>query len=527
MHISGQPGSTKNSFVPADYESQIHLALFNLRKILLNAGASVKDIAKLTLFIVNYDASRRKHTRHIQKFLRGHRPAITLIPVPKLAVNSWLFEIDAVVAVPEPSPATDLRLTLPAVTESVDVVVIGAGLSGLTAAREVTQQGLSYIVLEAHNRVGGKTWSKPLKEVYALAKAVGAELIEQNTTGKVVFQGFDRECSSFSYRELPNFDEATKQGVADIRDMVEADCQAVVTWNPQDTNLDALTFEAYLRSRGASETAVATATTWTRAMLGQEPSDISALYFLNYCKSGGGLLQMRSDRKNGGQYMRIRQGTQHLSLGLAASLSAGTGRLQQPVRAVFTDGPLGPSNGVIAARKVITTLPGPALRGITFHPPLPLSKQAWIDSLVYGYYAKAMMEFKTPFWSERGFCGLVQSFAGPAGVIRDSCVPADNKPGRTWSELSTRDREVKLLEQLGRLFNYEDGIQEEFVQLNVYEWVKDEYAGWGCPCTSLGPGVLDTLDGEPLMNTCWLDDSLERATHIGHVERDIYSQEGR
>jgi Putative translation initiation inhibitor, yjgF family len=43
IHIAGQPGSTKDDFVPNDYDSQIHLALLNLRKIILTVGASMKS----------------------------------------------------------------------------------------------------------------------------------------------------------------------------------------------------------------------------------------------------------------------------------------------------------------------------------------------------------------------------------------------------------------------------------------------------------------------------------------------------
>ncbi|KAH1712010.1 hypothetical protein KXX40_007781, partial [Aspergillus fumigatus] len=80
IHIAGQPGSTKDGFVPTDYESQIHLALLNLRKLIIAAGSSIEHIVKLNLFIIDYDAANRKHTRHIERFLAGHRPAITLIP---------------------------------------------------------------------------------------------------------------------------------------------------------------------------------------------------------------------------------------------------------------------------------------------------------------------------------------------------------------------------------------------------------------------------------------------------------------
>ncbi|KAH8655413.1 putative flavin-containing amine oxidase [Xylariales sp. PMI_506] len=527
IHVAGQPGAAKDGTVPDDYESQIHLALLNLRKVIISAGASIKDIAKLTLYVVNYDAANRKHARHIQKFLSGHRPAITLVPVPKLAVPSWLFEIDAVLACPE---QPSIQPSLPAATESCDVVIVGAGLAGLTAAHEVLRAGLSCVVLEARDRVGGKTVSQPLSngtgvvdlgaawlndtnqsKVYALAKRYGAELIVQNTQGNAVLEDFDGECSPFEYGELPNFDDTTRKNVEQIRDMVEADCQAVDTWKPKDTSLDSLTFEAYLRSRGASEAAVTTATVWTRAMLGQDPRDISALYFLNYCKSGGGLLQMRSDRKDGGQYLRVRQGTQIFAKGLASSLPQDAIRLSSPVQAISQESgrtiKVQSAGTVFSTRKVITTVPGPALKNISFYPRLPPVKQVWVESLTYGYYTKAMMEFKSAFWIERGFCGLAQSFVGPASVVRDTSSPADNKhvltcfmsadPGIAWAALSTREKELALLNQLEKLYGVKN-LEDQFLSMTMYEWVKDEWAGWGCPCTALPPGVLDTLGGDSL-----------------------------
>lgn len=212
IHISGQPGSTRNGQVPDDYETQIHLALLNLRKIILKAGASIRDIVKLNLYIVNYDASRRQHARHIQKFCNGHRPAITLLPVTALAVPSWVSEVDAVVAL------ASERLLPPAgfsqtTDEHVDVVIIGPGLAGLSAAQDAIKAGLSCVVLEARDRVGGKTWSQDnidlgaawindtnQSKIYALAKRFGAEIIEQNTTGNCVLQDETGKISTFPWR---------------------------------------------------------------------------------------------------------------------------------------------------------------------------------------------------------------------------------------------------------------------------------------------------------------------------------------
>lgn len=218
LHISGQPGARPDGSVPPDYESQINMALLAIHKVMAAAETSVKDIVKLTVYIVNYDPQRRKHVRHIQRFLRSHRPAMTLVPVTQLAVPSWLVEIEAVVAKPFP-----LQSQLLAPSQKIwDVVVIGAGLAGLTAADHLSKAGYSCLVLEARDRVGGRTWSKLFRDgrgvvdvgaawindtnqrkAFELAKRAGAELVEQNTTGNCLLQDASGGVHQFQYGGLP------------------------------------------------------------------------------------------------------------------------------------------------------------------------------------------------------------------------------------------------------------------------------------------------------------------------------------
>jgi monoamine oxidase len=288
--------------------------------------------------------------------------------------------------------------------------------------------------------------------------------------------------------------------------MVEAHCQKVDVFTPKDSNLDSLTFEAYLRQSGADDVAVSTAAIWTRAMLGQEPGSISALYFLNYCKSGGGLLQMRSDRKHGGQYLRVRQGTQFFSKKMAKSLPPGTVRFSSPIQSVrhIPGGvEVKSSRETVHARKVIISVPTPVLKTISFEPRLPDAKTILTESFSYGYYTKVMVVFKEAFWINNGYCGLAQSFSGPVSVIRDTSIPADNKwvltcflvgdPGFRWSQLSADQQKDTLLNQIGQLYADRGTVDRNFSEMVGHEWTTEEYSGWGCPCTSLPPGVLDTV----------------------------------
>jgi monoamine oxidase len=98
--------------------------------------------------------------------------------------------------------------------------------------------------------------------------------------------------------------------MVEIRSLLERLCHEVDLRNPHNKDWDAVTLEEFIKQNGGGPTALGTAQLWTRGLLGVEPRELSALYFLDYVKSGGGLMLTRSDMKNGGQFLRIRQGRQ-------------------------------------------------------------------------------------------------------------------------------------------------------------------------------------------------------------------------
>jgi enamine deaminase RidA (YjgF/YER057c/UK114 family) len=99
--ISGQFGAdTTGRMVSDDYAGQLRQSFRNLRIAIEAAGAVPQSVAKLTILIVNHSDDKLSPLREELKALFGsHRPAITLMPVPRLAQSTMLFEIEAVAIV--------------------------------------------------------------------------------------------------------------------------------------------------------------------------------------------------------------------------------------------------------------------------------------------------------------------------------------------------------------------------------------------------------------------------------------------
>ncbi|KAJ0279337.1 hypothetical protein CBS470a_009316 [Colletotrichum nupharicola] len=375
----------------------------------------------------------------------------------------------------------------------VDVVIVGAGLSGLRAAVDIHKSGLSYVVLEAMDRVGGKTLSVPDSpqggvvdfgaawindtsqvEMYRLAKDFGFELIEQTATGLNLYQ--DNKQNTLDDKQQAQLYEAFGQMAV----LVDRSDPEMPWLGPDAKRTDSLTLAELGEKEIGGGIGSVVLRVLSRACLGLESSEVGALPVIDY----------------------------KFSTRLAESLNAAAVKLSMPIFKITQS-----DEGCMAStspgpeyrcKKVLLSVPSTLYLLIEFTPSLPATKEALSKSKL-GYYSKTIFVFKKPWWRDAGFSGAIASDTGPIVFSRDTCVPNDKQysitcfhvaePGKQWSKLRAEDRREAVLKLFRAMFSTVVDDVPEPINIIEKEWTKDPWAR-GAPSPVMGPGVLTSDAGK-------------------------------
>jgi monoamine oxidase len=397
---------------------------------------------------------------------------------------------------------------------TVDVAVIGAGLSGLQAASLLRDAGHEVVVLEARDRVGGRLLNASLGDgvqidlggqwvgsdharVQRLAGELGLEIFPQFGAGRNLLDvgGVRRR-----YRgTIPRLGLGVLWDVFVARRRIARLARGVAAERPwaadRAAELDDQTLadwcDANVRTRIARELiGLAGRTVW-----GTGPEEISMLHALFYVSSAGSFDKL-IDTEGGAQQDRLEGGAQTLALGLATALGERV-RLGSPVRRIEQrEGSVRiVADGVeVEARRAILALPPAIAGGIEFDPALPEPRRRLAERLRPGALTKCIALYEEPFWRADGLSGESVTDAGPVTLTFD-CSPRDGSAGvmlgfvggpeaREMAAMAPAERRTAALGCFERLFGPRAGQPLDYAE---QAWAAEEWSGGG-PTSNFGPG---------------------------------------
>ena len=417
----------------------------------------------------------------------------------------------------------------------VDVVVVGAGLAGLTAARELVRAGRSVAVLEANDRVGGRTLNHDLGDgqvvevggqfvgptqdhILALARDVGAETFPGYLDGPTAYiadgqvQRYDPTGPLGDVPPDPRLVPDAGQLFARLNDMAHA-TPPDAPWRAPDAGvLDGQTVGSWVRENAVLDQsrAVQGFDLFFNSFYGNRVDDVGLLFFVGQIAGMGnertpGTLERALASEGGAQESRIVGGSQIIAIRVAEQL----GRrvvLGSPVRrieqrrgrvTVVSD------RRTFSARRVIVAVPPPKANEIRWDPVLPPSDDLLRRRMALGTLAKVHAVYDEPFWRQETGTWRAVKIGGVVKEMFDN-TPPSGTPGillgflgghawRQWMPRPLEERKQAVLREFAEAFGRRALTPRDYFE---QDWTQEPWIRGG-PVSVLGPGT--TTDFLPVL----------------------------
>ncbi len=389
-----------------------------------------------------------------------------------------------------------------------DVVIVGAGAAGLTAANELKKSGLSVAVLEARDRVGGRLWTDVIEgamleiggqwvspDQQALIDTVaelGLETFSRYREGDSVYVGPDGTAHRFTGEMFPVSPE-TERVIAEITERLDAMVAEIDPDRPwaheKAAEWDTVSWDGWLRAQTDDDEAVRNLAFATgSAMLTKPTHAFSLLQSLLMAASAGSYSHLVDadfilDK-------RVVGGLQQVPLRLAERLGEDV-FLEQPVRTLEwgAEGVTAVAEGVtVRARRAILALAPVLYDRISFVPALPRLQHQMHQHLSMGFVIKVHAVYDRPFWREQGLSGTAFSPYELSHEAYDNTNHADergtlvgfvsDRHADDVFRLSDAERKERILESLSHYYGPEAKNPIVYYESDwgSEEWTRGAYA---------------------------------------------------
>ncbi|XP_003218986.3 amine oxidase [flavin-containing] B [Anolis carolinensis] len=402
-----------------------------------------------------------------------------------------------------------------------DVVVIGGGISGLSAAKLLFDSGLNVIVLEACNRVGGRTFTVRNKHVkyvdlggayvgptqnriLRLSKELGLETYKVNEVEHLIhhvkgksypFKGpFPPMWNPIAYLDYNNLWRTMDEMGKEIPN--EAPWEA-----PHAEEWDKMTMQELIDKICWTNAAKRFATLFVNVDVTSEPHEVSALWFLWYVKQCGGTTRIFSTT-NGGQERKFVGGSGQISEKIMDYLGDLV-KLEKPVSYIDqTGGNVKVKtlhHETFEAQYVICAIPPALTLKIHFNPPLPSMRNQLINRIPMGSVIKCIVYYKEAFWRKKDYCGtmIIEDDDAAIGLTLDDTKPDGSFPAiigfilarkcRRLCHLTKEERKIEICELYAKVLGSQEALRP--VHYEEKDWCEEQYSG-GCYTAYFPPGIM-------------------------------------
>ena len=309
------------------------------------------------------------------------------------------------------------------------VIIIGAGFSGVAAAKKLHEAAIPFLLVEARERLGGRVYTKQISEelyldlggqwigpsqdrMYALCKSYSLEYFETYDQGYNVLD-LKKQVKKFKGL-IPNLDLFSLINLDFVLKKLERLAKTIPEdspWlHPKALEFDQVSLAAFVAKHCKTKSCQKVITLALETVFAAELNEVSLLHALFYFKSGRDLNTL-INIKNGAQLHRIAGGMQTLVERMAQPFMEQI-KFNHPVDRIRKEDGVFTVKGEgfsYKAKKIIMAIP-PILAGkINFHPMLSSAKRQVMDRIAMGQVGKCFMVYQKPFWRESGFSG--QAFA--------------------------------------------------------------------------------------------------------------------